>query len=78
MRIEALSTALTYFDMDNVFQIVPAATVELLIGKLEELFLCQAELGKTTELLAEDPANTTLLASREAASLAHAFHLLRS
>jgi len=48
MWIKALQSSLIFFDMDNVFKIVPTATVDMLKVKLEVLFVCQKLYDKTT------------------------------
>ena len=40
-QIESISNSLVFFDMNNVFKIVPTGTVDTLQAKLEVLFSCQ-------------------------------------
>ena len=40
MRVKALSKALVFLNMQNVFQIIPESTVEELHQKLTDLFVC--------------------------------------
>ena len=41
MRIEALSKTLVFFDMRDVFQIIPIDMVSVLEMKLNDMFTCQ-------------------------------------
>ena len=58
MRLEALAKSIMFYDMDDVFNILPSETVKLLEEKLEVLFACQRTVGEATELLATEPSNT--------------------
>ena len=58
MRLEALSKAILFYDMDDVFHILPSKTVEQLESKLTVLFETQASVGEATNLLATDPGNS--------------------
>ena len=60
MRLEALSKAILFYDMDNVFHILSSETVEQLEAKLTVLFATQASIGVATDLLATDPGNSVL------------------
>jgi len=68
MPTEALSTALTYSNMHNVFQIIPTETIEQLTQKLQDLFACQAELCKAADDLSDDPGDKALITLNEAAT----------
>lgn len=57
MRIDALSTALKYFDMADVFQIVPSETIVLLEKHLMTLFDLQNDLVAKEEKLATNSAD---------------------
>ena len=57
MRLEALSKAILFYDMDDVFHILSSETVEQLESKLTVLFETQASVGEATDLLATDPTN---------------------
>ena len=57
MRIDALSTALKYFDMADVFQIVPSGTIFLLEKHLTTLFALQNDLAIEEDKLAANAAN---------------------
>ena len=67
MRIEALSKALTFFDMHDVFQIVPEHTVDQIRAQLQHLFQCQQDLSTTSTALLADSTNTALLDAKTAA-----------
>ena len=51
MRIEALIHALTFYNMRDVFQVIPKSTVELLEAQLANLFMHQEELERAIEKL---------------------------
>ena len=70
MRIEALSKALTFFDMRDVFQIVPELTVAQIRAQLQHLFRCQQDLSTTSTALLADSTNTALLDAKTAAETA--------
>jgi len=60
MRLDALGKAITFYDMDDVFNIIPCETVSMLKMKLKDLFDAQA-LAKTAEdALATNPTDSTL------------------
>ena len=58
MRIEALSKALTSYDMLDVFQVIPQATILKLSSALELLFSCQAGEEQAASALALDPTDS--------------------
>ena len=70
MRIEALSKALTFFDMRDVFQIVPENTVAQIRAQLQHLFQCQQDLATTSTALLADSTNAALLDAKTAAEAA--------
>ena len=70
MRIEALSKALTFFDMRNVFQIVPELTVAQIRAQLQHLFRCQQDISSTSTTLLADATNPVLLDAKTAAETA--------
>ena len=72
MRIEVLSTALTYFDMKIFFQIIPTATIEQLTQKLQTMFACHAALCKTADDLSDNPTDTARIALHDATTIVHA------
>ena len=60
MRLGAPGKSITFFDMDDVFNIIPCETVTMLEMRLEDLFNAQA-LAKTAEdALATNPTDSTL------------------
>ena len=58
MRLEALSKTIMFYDMDDVFNIIPSETLKQLEEKLKELFVCQAAVSEATDLLATNPNNS--------------------
>ena len=60
LRIEALSKALTSYDMLDVFQVIPQATILKLSSALDLLFDCQADKEQAASALALDPTDTIL------------------
>ena len=68
MQIEALSKALAFFDMDDVFKIIPDSTVANLEQQLLNLFACQDVMDQANTALADDDTNQTLLDNRLAAA----------
>ena len=70
MRIETLSKALTHFDMQDVFQIIPPPIVEDLSGRLKTLFSCQTNKERTGENMAMDTTNPAFALHHSAAQLA--------
>ena len=61
MRIEALSKALVFFNMIDVFQILPESTVNSLEEKLTDLHVCQGALERCELALLASPTDTALL-----------------
>ena len=57
MRLEALSKAIMFYDMDDIFNILPSNTAKLLEKKLDVLFAYQKTVGEATELLVTDSSN---------------------
>ena len=51
MRIEALAQALNFYDMCDIFQVIPENTVELLEVQLANLFTRQEVLDRATDEL---------------------------
>ena len=70
MRIEALSKALVFFDMVDVFQIIDKPTVANLELHLEELFIFQRAVDESEDSLGRDPINAQLLTEKASASTA--------
>ena len=59
MRLEALSKAITFYDMGDVFQILPSNTITLLESKLDVYFTAQTNINNTSDILVTDPTNTS-------------------
>ena len=57
MRIEVLSKTLAFFDMLDVFQIIPTATITLIEDKLTTLFATQAGLQTASSELVINPTD---------------------
>ena len=51
MHVEALSKALTFFDMKDVFEIISEHTIEALENKLQHMFRYQADLHAVEDRL---------------------------
>ena len=71
MRIEALSKALTSFDMLDIFQIIPEDMTLKLSSALTNLFDCQTGEQQLANALSFDPIDivqTVLLATRQTAT----------
>ena len=68
MQIEALSKTLAFFDMNNIFKIIPSEIVEKLEQQLQDIFTHQEALEKVTTVLIDDPTDTTLLAVKSNAA----------
>ena len=62
MRIEALSKALTLYDMTDVFQVLPDVTVLDLEQKLRAVHACQTKEDRVKLALVDDPSDTGLIA----------------
>ena len=65
MRIEALSKTLVFFDMIDVFQILPESTVKSLEEKLTDLHVWQGALERCELALLASPTDTALLLEKE-------------
>jgi len=63
MRIKALSKALVFFDMIDVFQILPESTVLSLEVKISELHACQAESDRCDLALSASPNDPALISA---------------
>ena len=61
MRIEALLKALLFYDMYDVFQVIPAQTLDQLQIQLKTIFECQEALALCVTCLQNNPANATLI-----------------
>jgi len=72
MRIEGLSKALTHFDMQDVFQIIPEDTIQRLSSELDPLFLCQTEKEQAMIDLNTDRSDKTFISCSTSAKLATA------
>ena len=59
MRLEALAKSIMFYDMSDVFHVLPGKTILLLESKLELLFDAQNVINRTSDTLAADPSNTT-------------------
>ena len=59
MRLEALSKAITFYDMGDVFQILPSKIIVLLESKLDVYFTTQTNINKASDILATDTTNTS-------------------
>ena len=57
MRLEALSKAIMFYGMDDVFNILPSETVKLLESKLDVLFTSQELINVASDFLATNPGN---------------------
>ena len=58
MRIDAMSKTLAFFDMLDVFQIIPTATISPLEDKLVDLFVSKTDLQSVATDLAMNPLDT--------------------
>ena len=65
MRIEALSKTLVFYDMIDVFQILPESTVASLKEKLIDLHVFQGELEWCTLALSASPSDSALLLDKQ-------------
>ena len=70
MRIEALSKAFTFFDMRDVFQMVPELMVAQIRAQLQHLFSCQQDISRTSTALLANATNPVLLDAKTAADAA--------
>ena len=65
IQIEALSKSLTFFDIDEVFEIIlETTTVTRLEYRSEDLFACLEFLEETTTNLAADSVYVVLIAKK--------------
>ena len=55
MRLEALSKAVLFYDMDDVSNIIPCETVKLLESKLSVVFSAQKIVGSSYEANLQEP-----------------------
>ena len=60
MCVDALGKAITFYDKDDDFNIIPCETVTILEMKLEDLFDAQALAGTAEDALATNPTYSTL------------------
>ena len=72
MRVEALSKALVFYDLVDVFQILDGPTVTQLSVHLEDLLACQSVLESCDLDLLVDPANQLLIDAKTSATNLHA------
>ena len=63
MHIEALSQALNFYDIRDVFQIILENTVEYLGVELANVFTCQEEFDYATDELQLKSGNNNFLVS---------------
>ena len=70
MRIEALSKTVTFYDMKDVFRILPEDTIEALEYQFQLMFTCQADLDGLEDRLRTDGTNADLLTDQRLAQLA--------
>ena len=63
MRLEALSKAITFYDMGDVFKILPSNTVALLESKLDVYFNTQTSVNNANDIPATNPTNTSFKTS---------------
>ena len=57
MRLEVLQNVIVYYDMSDVFHILPSKTVTILENKLESLFAAQILINSSSDYLARNPSN---------------------
>ena len=69
MRIEALLKALSFYNMHDVFQIIPAQTLDQVQNQLKTVFECQEVLALCATCLQNDPSNATLIQNESAAAI---------
>ena len=69
MRIEVLSKALLFYDMHDVFQVVPVKALDQLQNQLKTVFECQQELALCATSLTNNLSNTTLIQDESAATI---------
>ena len=67
MRIETLLTSLFFYDMDDVFQVIPEEMLDALQTQLNDVFKCQEAVSQCVISLAADPADVDLMRNKNAA-----------
>ena len=72
MRIEALNKDLLFYNMNDVFNVIPEVTIQRLKIRLDILFRRQTDLQKVNEDLSQDSLNNRFITS--AAVAARAFN----
>ena len=72
MRVEALSKALVFYDLVEVFQILDKPTVTQLSVHLEDLLASQSTLESCDQDLLVSPTDQTLLEAKTSATSLHA------
>jgi len=70
MRIKGFSKALTHFDMQDVFQIIPEDTIQWLRCELDTLFVCQTEEEQATLDLNSNLSDKAFISRSTSAKLA--------
>ena len=60
MRLDALGKAITFYDMDDIFNIIPCETVTILEMKLEDLLDAQSLAETAEDALATNSTDSTL------------------
>jgi len=60
MRLDALGKAITFFDMDDVFNTIPYETVKMLEMKLKDLLNAQVLVETAADSVATNPIDSTL------------------
>ena len=68
MRVEALSKALTFFDMKDVFEIIPEHRIETLENKLQNMFRYQADLQVVEDRLLLNASDVDFLTDQRFAN----------
>ena len=59
MRLGALAKSIMFYDISDVFHVLPGKTIIILESKLELLFDAQNVINQSNDTLAADPSNTT-------------------
>ena len=59
--IESISKTLTHFDMQDVFQIIPAQTVQTLSDRIDMLFECQTDEEQAADTLHINPTDAAII-----------------
>ena len=60
MRLDALGKAIMFFNMDDIFNIIPCEIVTMLEMKLKDLFDTQTLAKTAANELATNPTDSTL------------------